>query len=120
MLGIRKAGEAMRALDDAYSAKIAQMYGNGPAQAAAYMVGGAHPSLRLAEPVINGNESKLEQLLGEVSRYAIPAANAVPKYVLPATGVALGGIAVNDLLSILGKDTEAREQEMIDRGVIIN
>ena len=90
---LRKAGTAIRNMDDAYSAKIAQMYeGANPAvKAAAYMAGGAHPSLRKAQPEYKDNASRGEIAVGKIAEYAIPAANAVPKYVLPAAGVTLAG-----------------------------
>ena len=100
---IRKAGQALRAMDDAYSAKIAQMYeGSNPAvQAGAYMVGGAHPSLRKAQP--EGAEGPVKALL----EYGIPAVNAVPKYVLPAAGVTLAGKGLLDMADMIGQQTSS-------------
>jgi len=100
---LRKAGQALRGMDDAYSAKIAQMYeGSNPAvQAAAYMVGGAHPSLRKAEP--EGAEGAVKVAL----EYAVPAMNAVPKYVLPAAGVTLAGKGLLDMAGIIGQQTSS-------------
>jgi len=93
MRGLRSAGEAIRSMDDAYSAKIAELYeGANPAvQAAAYMGGGAHPSLRKAKPEVGEGAGRGERALASVLEYAIPAANAVPKYVLPAAGVTAAG-----------------------------
>ena len=94
----RKAGssilEKLRNVDDAYSAKIAQMYeGANPAvQAAAYMVGGASPSLRRAQP------DMAEGMVKTALDYGIPAANAVPKYVLPAAGTVMAGQALASLV----------------------
>ena len=84
----------MRALDDRYSAAIASMYeGANPAvQAAGYMLGGGHPSLRKAVP-----EDVAEGALRTALEYGIPAINAVPKYVLPAAGV---GLAVQGVMDI--------------------
>lgn len=100
---LRKAGEGIRRLDDAYSAAIANMYGgaNPAVQAAAYMVGGAHPSLRKAVP-----EEVAEGALKTALEYGIPAMNAVPKYVLPTAGVALGVQGVMDIAHQLDQQTE--------------
>ena len=93
MRGLRSAGEAIRSMDDAYSAQIASLYeGANPAvQAAAYMGGGAHPSLRKAQPEVGEGAGRGERALASALQYAIPAANAVPKYVLPAAGVTAAG-----------------------------
>ena len=99
---LRKAGEALRGMDDAYSAKIAEMYeGSNPAvQAAAYMVGGAHPSTRKAIP--EGSEGSI---MHGILEYGIPAINAVPKYVLPAAGVTLAGKGLIDMANVIGQQT---------------
>ncbi len=101
--------QGIRHIDDAYSAKIANMYaGQHPmVQAGAYMAGGAHPSFRKAEPDYKDGASKLEQAIGNASVYAIPAMNAVPKYVLPAAGVTLAGKALIDLANQLGQQTQS-------------
>ena len=98
---LRKAGVALQSMDDAYSAKIAQLYeGSNPAvQAGAYMIGGAHPSLRKAEP--EGAEGPVKAML----EYGIPAVNAVPKYVLPAAGVTLAGKGLIDMANVIGQQT---------------
>ena len=105
---LRKAGEGLRKMDDAYSGKIASMYqGANPAvQAAAYMVGGAHPSFRKAEPDYRDGASKMEQMLGNAAQYAIPAANAVPKYILPVTGA---GLALKGLSDVFGGQADQPE-----------
>ena len=105
----RKAGSSMlaklREVDDAYSDKIADMYteSNPIAQALAYLVGGASPSLRKAQPQRDiGPETRMQQLGRQAMEYAVPAANAVPKYVLPAAGVTLAGRALIDATALLG------------------
>ena len=109
MQQLRKAGEALRGMDDAYSAKIAQMYeGSNPAvQAAAYMVGGAHPSLRKAQPEIKDHQKEADKIMGRIAEYAIPAINAVPKYVLPAAGVTLAGKGLIDMAGMIGQQTSS-------------
>lgn len=99
---IRKAGERIRQFDDAYSDKIAALYENAhPAVVnAGYLVGGASPSTRLM-PVDTGPEPFL-QAMGRGLEYAIPAMNAVPKYVIPAAGVTAAGIGIHDLVQLLG------------------
>ena len=121
----RKAGEVLtglfekaRGVDDAYSARIGKMYdGSNPViTAAAYTVGGAHPSLRKAEPDYRDGASKLEQAVGNASVYAIPAANAVPKYVLPAAGVTLAGKGLMDLATAFGGPADQQQPGQISLG----
>ncbi len=92
--GLQQLLNRAQKFDDAYSDKIAGMYeGANPfVQALAYTAGGAHPSLRKGQVEMADNP----QLQG-VLNYAIPAANAVPKYVLPAVGVTAAGKALMDL-----------------------
>ena len=94
---LRKAGHFLQKVDDAYSARIADMYAgaNPGVQAAAYVAGGAHPSFRRGE--VEG-----EGIAARAMEYAIPAANAVPKYVLPTVGVTLAGKALFDMGMALG------------------
>ncbi len=103
MRGLRSAGEAIRSMDDAYSAKIAGLYkdANPAVQAAAYMGGGAHPSLRKAQPEVGEGAGRGERALASVLEYAIPAANAVPKYVLPAAGVTAAGHGLMEIANAL-------------------
>ena len=44
----------------------------------------------------------MQQLGRTAMEYAVPAANAVPKYVLPAAGVTLAGRALMDATALLG------------------
>lgn len=90
---LRRAGEAIQSMDDAYSAKIANMYtdANPAVQASAYLIGGAHPSFRLGEPDMPDGALKT------ALKYGVPAANAVPKYVLPAAGVTAAGMALMEI-----------------------
>jgi hypothetical protein len=90
-------------MDDAYSAKIAGLYkdANPAVQAAAYMGGGAHPSLRKAQPEVGEGAGRGERALASVLEYAIPAANAVPKYVLPAAGVTAAGHGLMEIANAL-------------------
>lgn len=105
-IGAKQTGRALRNMDDAYSARIGEMYkGASPSmQAASYMVGGAHPSFRKAIPT--GMEDGLAKTALE---YAIPAANAVPKYALPAVGVTLAGKALVDLTNGFGGQADQPE-----------
>ena len=103
--------QGVRHIDDAYSAKIANMYaGQHPlVQAGAYMGGGAHPSFRKSEIAqgVYGPETLPQRYSREAMQYAIPIANAVPKYVLPAAGVTLAGKALIDLANQLGQQTQS-------------
>ncbi len=110
MNGLRKAGGFIRNIDSAYSAKIGEMYkgANPVVQGAAYTVGGATPSFQKIEiDRVYGPETMPQRVGREVMEYAIPAANAVPKYVLPAAGVTLAGSALIDLASQIGQQTQS-------------
>ena len=109
---MRKAGEMIRRMDDSYSAHSAGMYdkANPAVRTAAYMVGGAHPSFRKAEPDYRDGAGQMEQMLGTAMQYAVPAANAVPKYVLPAAGVTLAGKGLFDMGVMLGQAAAANQQ----------
>lgn len=118
--------DKLRSMDDAYSAKIAALYdqANPAVRAAAYLVGGAHPSLRKAEVDYRDDASKLEQLLGNTSQYAIPAMNAIPKYVIPAAGVTAAGAGLVELGQALGsamanQQTSVSEHEMALRAMLM-
>lgn len=105
---LRKAGEGLRNFDDAYSAKIRDMYevASPAVQAMGYTVGGGYPSLRkgVVEREI-GPETRGQQLRRQVMEYALPAANAVPKYVLPAAGITLAGQGLMSLTQGLNQQS---------------
>ena len=109
---IRKAGEMLRRMDDAYSVNIAKLYRDaGPTvKFGSYMIGGAHPSFRKAVPLIKDGAGQMEQMFGTAMQYAVPAANAVPKYVLPAAGVTLAGKGLFDVGVMLGQAAAANQQ----------
>lgn len=106
MLG-RLAG-GIRSFDDAYSAKIAGMYSNAnPAvQAAAYMVGGAHPSLRKGQVEVKPGAGERERVMAEAINYALPIANAIPKYVIPGAGITAAGQGLLALTDSMNQQTE--------------
>ena len=106
MLG-RLAG-GIRAFDDAYSAKIAGMYSNAnPAvQAASYMVGGAHPSFRKGQVEVKPDAGRREKAMAEAINYALPIANAVPKYVIPAAGITAAGMGLLELTDAMNQQTD--------------
>ena len=110
---IRKAGEMLRRMDDAYSVNIAKLYRDaGPTvKFGSYMIGGAHPSFRKAVPLIKDGAGQMEQMLGTAMQYAVPAANAVPKYVLPAAGVTLAGKGLFDVGVMLGQAAANQQTE---------
>ena len=96
--------------DQGYSDKIAAMYQDkGPVgQVAGYFLGG-HPSFKKPEDV--SRKTELDRALAPLIEYGVPAVNAVPKYVLPTTGVTLAGKALYDLIQLLGDgqtDSELR------------
>ena len=107
---LRRAGTSLRDMDDAYSAKIGQLYeGANPAvQAAASMVGGAHPSLRKGEVDRQiGPETRMQQIGRNAIEYGLPAMNAVPKYVLPAAGVTAAGQGLMALAQMMSPDQQS-------------
>lgn len=120
----RKAGEFLsglleraRGVDDAYTARINKMYeGSNPAvRTAAVIAGGGHPSLRKGEVehLVYGPETKMQRGARTAMEYAIPAANAVPKYVLPAAGVTLAGKGLIDLAASFGGPADQQEPGQI-------
>jgi len=104
-------GRGLRGLDDAYSAQIASMYeGANPAvQAAAYMVGGAHPSLRkgIVQDRPIGPETQMQQISRNAIEYGLPVVNAVPKYVLPAAGITAAGMGLIEVAQALSPDQQS-------------
>jgi hypothetical protein len=113
---LRNDARVLRGIDDAYSARIAAMYSqsNPAVQAASYMIGGAHPSFRRGEvDRVYGPETMGQRIGREVTEVALPLANAVPKYVLPAAGVTLAGRALMDLTAAMGdQQTESTVMPM--------
>ena len=110
MSGLRKAGEGIRNIDSAYSAKIADMYkdANAAVQTVAHTLGGATPSFQKIDiDRVYGPETMPQRIGRETMEYAIPIANAVPKYVLPAAGVTLAGSALIDLANQIGQQTQS-------------
>ncbi len=104
MDGLRKAGQGMRNFDEAYSAKIGELYEDAPPaiRTAAYTMGGATPSFqRIPMEREIGAETRGEQAMRRGAEYAVPIANAVPKYVLPGAGVTMAGMALIDLTSAM-------------------
>jgi len=113
---IRYAGARLQKMDDAYSARINRMYENANpgVRAAAVMVGGGHPSLRKGQVTAGdlGNAGERQREIGaEILNYALPAINAVPKYVLPATGVTLAGKGIYDLATGGSRESEEKDAD---------
>ncbi len=107
---LRKAGQALRSIDDDYSRRINAMYKDAhPAvQVAGAMVGGGHPSLR------KGDGSDIKNATARaVYEYGMPAVAAVPKYVLPAAGVTLAGKALYDLTIGFGSPADGQEPNQL-------
>lgn len=120
----RKAGDMLesiinklREFDDSYTSRINRMYkGTNPAvQAAAVMAGGGHPSLRKGEidQDIYGPERRITQGTRKALEYALPVASTVPKYVIPAAGVALAGRGVMDIAAGFGGPADQQESGQI-------
>ena len=120
----RKAGDMLdsiinklREFDDGYTSRINRMYeGSNPAvQAAAVIAGGGHPSLRKGEidQSVYGPERRITQGARNALEYALPVASTVPKYVIPAAGVALAGRGVMDLAAGFGGPADQQESGQI-------
>ena len=116
----RKAGEFLtgllekaRGVDDAYTARINKMYeGSNPGiRTAAVLAGGGHPSLRKGEVehLVYGPETRMQRGARNAMEYALPAASAVPKYVLPAVGVTLAGKGLIDLAASFGGPADQQQ-----------
>lgn len=104
---LKRVLEAAQGFDDKYSEKIRDMYkGANPAvQAMAYTVGGGHPSLRKGQVEAGDNPRLAEGL-----NYALPAVNAIPKYVLPGAGVTMAGAALIDLANKVNSQLGDRQE----------
>ena len=135
----RKAGDMLRQIieslqgaDDKYSAGIRNMYkdANPVVRTLGTGIGGGLPSLRKAElspfsdnPVIRdekgrpkgryGPETYIGQKQRQLVEYGLPAVNAVPKYVIPAAGVALAGRGVMDIAAGFGGPADQQESGQI-------
>ena len=119
---LRKAGDAVRNFDDAYSKKIHDMYdgismrahnegrqpstAEGLTEALGLVLGGSQPSFRRADVTpTDPDAGPMKQAAAKALSYAVPVANAVPKYVLPATGVTLAGKGLIDIAGAIGQQT---------------
>ena len=125
----RKAGDFLsgllskaREVDDAYTARINKMYeGSNPAvRTAAVLAGGGHPSLRKGEVehLVYGPETRMQRGARNAMEYALPAASAVPKYVLPAAGVTFAGKALMDLAAAFGGPADQQQSGQINMGQV--
>ena len=131
----RKAGdmlkqivESLQGADDKYSARIRDMYkdANPVVRTLGTGIGGGLPSLRKAtlspftdNPVVRdkmgrpvgryGPETYIGQKQRQLVEYGLPAVNAVPKYIIPAAGVALAGRGVMDFAAGFGGPADEQE-----------
>jgi hypothetical protein len=116
----RKAGDminrvidSLRGIDDDYTTRINDMYkGSGPImEPFGAMLGGGHPALRkgVVEQDIYGPERRITQGVRQAVEYALPAISAVPKYVIPAAGVALAGRGVSDIVDSFGGPADQQQ-----------
>lgn len=116
----RKAGDminriidSLRDIDDNYTTRINDMYkGSGPImEPFGAVLGGGHPSLRkgVVEQDIYGPERRITQGVRQALEYALPIASTVPKYVIPAAGVALAGRGVSDIVDSFGGPADQQQ-----------
>ena len=101
---LRKAGQALRSIDDDYTTRINAMYKDAhPAvQIAGAMIGGGHPSLRKGDGSDISNDT-----VRAIYEYGMPAVAAVPKYVLPTVGAGLALKGAVDMASMLSQQTNS-------------
>ena len=120
----RKAGdmlnsiiEKLRTFDDSYTTRINKMYeGSGPiGKTIGAVVGGGYPSLHKGEidQGIYGPERRITQGTRKALEYVLPVASTVPKYVIPAAGVALAGRGVMDIAAGFGGPADQQESGQI-------
>jgi len=131
----RKAGdmlkqiiEGLQDVDDRYSLRIRDMYkdANPIVRTLGTGIGGGLPSLRKSvlspftdNPVVRdkmgrpvgryGPETYIGQKQRQLVEYGLPAVNAVPKYIIPAAGVALAGRGVMDFAAGFGGPADEQE-----------
>ena len=98
MNSLRKAGDKVRAFDDAYAAKVGELImGENPGMARGIAGGivGA-PATRLAEVASDGTNGAIMEALLKLAPYGAPAASAGIRYGIPAAGaVGLAGMLNN-------------------------
>lgn len=111
---LRKAGEAIKGFDQAYSDKILNMYDQLPdkgigsaVKSAGMMFGGAVPSFERADV------NSASKAAATAASYALPAMSAVSKYVAPAAGITLAGKGILDLTATFGTAADMPEQQVL-------
>ena len=117
MQQLRKAGEAIRGFDDAYSRKIEEFYTGRFENSrktgadmevkttAGLMLGGATPSFRKGGVEVSGkNPHPMEHKIAAALNVALPIESAVVKYALPAAGVTLAGKGLVDIAGALSSN----------------
>lgn len=106
--GLRKAGQAIRNFDDAYSEKIRDMYSqdntNPVVGSVGLLIGGSVPSTRKLDTTPQ-DDSWQQKTMATAMSYGLPAVSTVPKYVLPAAGVTLAGKGLIDIAGAIGQQT---------------
>ena len=127
MGGLRKAGQAIRDFDDAYSEKARDLYSplvnsDSPmvqslGVAGAYL-GGGIPSTRKAEykkssTFMNKQHEMAENVLVPALSYLHPAQSAAVKYGAPAAGVTLAGQGILDIAAAFGGEADRPEDNQL-------
>ena len=125
---LRKAGQAIRNFDDAYSSKISDFYvdrfeksDKSPVDITKVtigtMLGGGTPSTRLDNiditPGRDGKINPLEQKIGNALNVVLPVESAVVKYGLPAAGVTLAGKGLLDMSAAFGGQADMPESNQL-------
>ena len=122
---LRRLLDKISEIDDNYSERIGNMYrplleDNGNAKGLKGLLGtlgltlgGAVPSTRKfdVERTVNPTDiqEKVENVVVPAMEYGMPAISAVPKYVIPAAGVALAGRGVSDIVDSFGGPADQQQ-----------
>lgn len=125
---LRQIIESLQGVDDRYSLSIRRMYkdANPIVRTLGTGIGGGLPSLRksvlspftdnpevrdkMGRPIGRyGPETYIAQKQRQLVEYGLPVVNAVPKYAIPAAGVALAGRGVMDIAAGFGGPADEQE-----------
>lgn len=111
---LRKAGEHLRAFDDAYASKILDMYapegvkGRGPHAIAGLVLGGFPASKAEGVKASNPPVFPGEQFLAKhIVPYGLPAVSTSIRYGAPAAGVAVAGQGVMGIINTMSANQQS-------------
>lgn len=94
---LRMAGQRVNDFDKAYAARARQNMGDVDAHPLRHMLGGS----AISDIGIDQADSMIERILGEAIVLGTKGTNIGYRYGLPAAGVTLGAVGINDALASL-------------------